>query len=159
MARKILSFATVTLLFFVWSVVALAQSGAAPSAAPPPHAHQEPCWRQAGIDRSIMEQRHAIEDDAHSQVQAVCESTSLTPQQKRKQVREIHEQAREKSDALITADQLRALHSCQQERHHPEEGHHGGGPCGNEAQTQPSAPTGKAGGSNPQAPENNSPPN
>jgi hypothetical protein len=165
--RRISRLATLAFLIFSGVLITAAQS--TPPASPaPPRAHQEPCWRQAGIDRSIMEQRRDIERDAHSRVDAVCETSSLAPQQRRQQVREIREQARQKSDALITSDQRSALQACQQGR--PEYGadriHRGGGdPCRNhEANPGPvspeqNGPTGKASGSNPQAPENNSSPN
>jgi len=150
--------------FLAFSVIVSAQSGNPPaSPVPPPRAHQEPCWRQAGLDRSVMEQRRSIELEAHSQVKAVCENSSLTPPQKHQQIREIRQAAKQKSDALITADQRSALQSCQQARteYRAEGAHHGGDPCGgHEADSgpvsaEPGGPAGKAGGSSPQAPENN----
>jgi len=54
---------------------------------PPLHGHPgrrvnaEPCWQVAGIDKSVMEQRSAIERDTHSQVEGVCSNSSLSPQQ------------------------------------------------------------------------------
>jgi hypothetical protein len=105
-----------------------------------------------------MEEHRSIETDAHSQLASVCENSSLTPQEKQHQVREIRQQAQQKIDALITPEQQSALHSCQQQRaagsanggHH----HGGAGPCGNFAASQerqgPS--NGKASGSNPQPP-------
>ena len=95
-----------------------------------------PCWQQIGIDKSIMEQRWSIERDTHSQVEAVCTNSSLTPQQKRQQVREIREQARQKMDGLISPQQEQALTSCQQQRGMNHQGpgtgtHQGmGGGCG-----------------------------
>ena len=86
-----------------------------------------PCWQQAGIEKSVMEQRWSIERDTRSQIQGVCSDSSLTPQQKHQQVHEIREQARQKMEGLITADQQNALTACQQSRHrtHPG-GVHGG---------------------------------
>jgi hypothetical protein len=108
-----------------------------------------------------MEQHRAIEHDAHTQVNAVCENSSLTSRQKQQQVREIRQQAKQKMDALLTPDQREALHSCQETRaeEHPHGEHHGG-PCGMEQSPQvpANAPGGKGEGSNPQPPENNSPP-
>ena len=75
-----------------------------------------PCWQQAGIEKSVMEQRWSIERDTHSQVEAVCSNTSLTPQQKQQQVRELHQQARQKVEGLVTPEQEKALTACQQER-------------------------------------------
>lgn len=104
------------LLFGAWP--SLAQS-APPPANPPTQmrpARREPCWQQAGIDKSVMEQRWSIERDTRSQVEAVCSNSSLTPQQKRQQVREIRQQAHQKMEGLVTADQEKALAACQQER-------------------------------------------
>ena len=39
---------------------------------------QEPCWQQAGVEKSVMEQIGAIVHDARSQVEAVCSNSSLT---------------------------------------------------------------------------------
>jgi len=158
MPTKILRFVFLTLLCL--TVPLWAQNGAPPSTGnPPPAARQAPCWQQAGLTRSVMEQHRSIETDAHSQVASVCENSSLTPQQKQQQVKEIRHQAQEKMDALITPEQRVALHSCQQQRaangsgngsHRPT----GGGPCGNFASSQgrQGASNGKAAGSNPQPP-------
>ena len=164
MPIKILQIVMLTLLYSAGPL--LAQNGAPPStgnppssATPPARARQEPCWQQAGISRSVMEQHHSIEMDAHSQVASVCENSSLTPQQKQQQAREIRQQAQQKMGALITPEQQSALHSCQQQRAangSPNGSHRpgGAGPCGNFAASQgrqgPS--NGRAGGSNPQPP-------
>jgi len=162
MMKRISWRATLPLLFLPWALVAVAQSSTPASPVPPPRAHQEPCWRQAGIDRSVAEQRHTIERDAHFRVDAVCENSSLTPQQKQQQVREIRLQAKQKENALLTPDQEKALHACQQARAEDRPGPHntGGGPCGHREspQTQASHPTGKGAGSSPQQPENDASP-
>jgi len=166
--RRISCLATLTFLIFTGALITAAQNTPPSSPAPPPRTHQEPCWRQAGIDRSIVEQRRDIERDAHSRVDAVCENSSLSPQQRRQQAREIREQAKRKSDELITSDQRIALQACQQARvEYRRDGiHHGSGdPCRNHeanpgpVSPEPNGPAGKASGSNPQAPENNSSPN
>ena len=162
--RKISCLAILTALIFAGAVVVAGQSAPPASPVPPPSARQEPCWRKAGIDRTIMEQRRSIERDAHYRVDAVCENSSLTPQQRRQQAREIRERAKEKSDALITSDQRSALQACQQDRteYQASRGHPGGrDPCRNHeanpgpVSPEPNSPAGKAGGSSPQAPENN----
>jgi len=162
MLKDILRFATLTVLFSCGTL--LAQNGASPSAGNPPSSEpaqtrQEPCWRQAGISRTVMEEHRSIETDAHSQVASVCENSSLTPQQKQQQVREIRQQVQQKMDALITPEQQSALHSCQQQRAgngSPNGGHHqgGAGPCGNfaAAQGRQGSSNGRAAGSNPQPP-------
>jgi hypothetical protein len=155
MAKNFRRLAMVTLMLTAGLVVA--QNGAAPSST----THQEPCWKQAGISQSVMEQRRGVGRDAHSQVENVCQNSSLTPQQKQEQVREIRQQAEQKLDALITSEQQSALHACQQQRgmngsSHPGSSHlgyrrSGSGPCGNLG-----SPQGRQGPSsgNPQPPAN-----
>ena len=97
---------------------------------------QENCMQQAGIEKSVMEQMRTIGHDARSQVESICSNSSLTPQQKQQQAREVREQAMQKRDNLMTPDQRRVLRECQQQRsgNHPGEGggmHEGaGGGCG-----------------------------
>ena len=128
---------------------------------------QGSCLQQAGVDRSAMEQIQTIGHNAHSQIESVCSNSSLTPQQKQQQVREIREQAMQKRNGLLTADQQKALTSCQQERsgNHgsggPHEGHEGmGGGCG-EMQHNGSRPGGAPNGgtNNPPPPTQTSPQN
>lgn len=166
--RSISCLTTLAFLIFSGVLMTAAQSTPPVSPAPRPRTHQEPCWRQAGIDRSIMEQRRDLEREAHSRVNAVCENSWLNPQQRRQQASEIREQARRKSEALITSDQRSALQACQQARaeDRADRHHHGGGdPCRNRqanpgpVSPEPNGPAGKASGSNPQAPENNASPN
>jgi hypothetical protein len=96
-----------------------------------PMRHGEPCFQQAGIDKSVMEQIHTISREARMQIETICSNSSLTPQQKHQQTREIREQAMQKRDALMTADQQKALNACQQARsgNHPSGGgmHEGNG--------------------------------
>jgi hypothetical protein len=118
----------------------LAQS--APPATNPPSQNrpmrrggQEPCWQQAGIEKSVMEQVWTIGRDARSQVEAVCSNSSLTPQERHRQAREIREMAMQKREGLMTADQKKTLMACQQQRNrnHPGSGaeHEGAwGGCG-----------------------------
>lgn len=152
--KSLLLLASITLLLPAGAV--FAQTSASPT---PPPSRQEPCWRQAGVSQSVMQQRHEIERDTHSQVASVCENSSLSPQQKQQQVREIREQAQQKMNALITPEQQTTLHACQQQRsgNRPNQGHHpgGAGPCGNLAapQGRQAPDNGNAGGS-PQQPEN-----
>jgi len=138
-----------------------------PAQAQPMRRGGEPCWRQVGIEKSVIEQVQSIQRDARSQVESVCSNTSLTPQQKRQQVREIHQQAMQKRESLITADQQKALTSCQQSRSGrpngagPHEGMAGG--CGemphNGAQPGGSPNTGEGNGNTPAPPNQSSPQN
>ena len=138
MSKQIVRCAVFGFLFFACSLLAQTTSGAPPSSQPN-RGRQEPCWRQAGISSSVFEQRQAIERDAHSQVSEVCADTSLTSQQKLSRVREIRQQAQQKTGELITADQERALTACRQQRNgnHPGAGmHEGGNPCGGQGPTE-----------------------
>jgi Spy/CpxP family protein refolding chaperone len=78
--------------------------------------NQEPCWEVAGIQKSAIEQLRATERETHSQIEAVCTNTSLTPKEKHEQIHELREQRREKVEGLITPEQRKALESCRQER-------------------------------------------
>jgi hypothetical protein len=111
----------------------------------PQQPHQPPCWEVAGISKSVMEQRQAIQQRTRSEVEAVCADPSLSRQQRQQRIREIHEQAKQELDALVSPQQMEALKSCQQARSHggshPHPGHPsasgGHGPCGE----MPSAPS------------------
>jgi hypothetical protein len=103
-----------------------------------PQPHQPPCWQEAGISKSAMEQRRAIQRRTRAEVEAVCAESSLTPGQRQQKIRQIHEQAKQEVDALVTPQQTEALKSCQMSRNHggghpgvphpPAGGGHG--PCG-----------------------------
>lgn len=111
-----------------------------------PHAHQTPCWEEAGISKAAMEQRRQIEQNARAQVEAVCAESGLSMQQKRAKIREIHERTRQEVENLITPQQRAALKACQEARSkggHPGFGGHGGGgmgPCGEMPRTRTPAP-------------------
>lgn len=125
---------TVVLLLSVGSV-AVAQSGSVPLPTRPRPGHVEPCWQQVGISKTAMREREAINRETRMQVEGVCADKSLTPQQRQEKIREIHAQAKERSEALISPQQQEALRACQKERagtRPPSSGLHrgGGGPCG-----------------------------
>src|SRR4029453_1700335 len=86
-----------------------------------PHPHQEPCWQVAGISKSAMEQRRAINRTTHSHVESVCADSALTQQKKREKIRQIHEQARQQEQALASPQQMESLRECQAQRNagHP----------------------------------------
>ena len=97
-------------------------------------AHQSPCWQQAGISQSAMQQRKQIEESTRSQVESVCSDSSLTPQQKQQKIRQLHQESHKQVGGLIKPQQEQALKSCRASRG---EGPHmggmhggGGGPCG-----------------------------
>jgi hypothetical protein len=97
-----------------------------------------PCWEVAGISKSAMGQRRAIQQRTRSEVEAVCADPSLSPQQRQQKIRQIHEQDKQELDALVSPQQMEALKSCQMSRNrgtgHPGGGHPasggGHGPCG-----------------------------
>jgi Spy/CpxP family protein refolding chaperone len=101
----------------------------APSARSARRPAVEPCWQQAGIEKSAMEQIWSIQRETRTQVEGVCANSSLTPEEKHQQLKEIHQQAHEKMDGIITADQQKAMTACQQERreNHPAGARAGGG--------------------------------
>ena len=114
------------------SAISLAAQNAAPGVpnSPARQGQFEPCWQQAGLQKSVALQLASIQREARSQVEGVCSSTSLTPQQRRQQVQEIRGQARQKMEGLITPEQEKTFLQCRQERT-GETGHAGlGGGCG-----------------------------
>jgi hypothetical protein len=156
--RPLCCAAALTLLLSAVSLLAQSTSGTAPAGgtiatpARTPRARsvqQQPCWQQAGISQSAMQQRRQIEESTRSQVQSVCSDSSLSVQQKREEIRQLREQARQQIEGLISPSQQEALKACQQERAGARGGHvHPGGggmgPCGElapgKATPQPTVP-------------------
>src|SRR5438034_7035028 len=112
-------------------------------------AHVKPCWEVAGISKSAIAERRRIEQETRSQVQSVCNDSSLNEQQKREKIREIRQQSHQQIDALISPQQQEALKACQKERAAARGGsaghgaggiHRGGGPCGEMTAPKPSEP-------------------
>jgi len=103
----------------------------------------EPCWQVAGISKAAMDQRKALNLQTRHQVEAVCANSSLSTQQKRQQIQQIHRQEKEQLDGMITPTQQEAMRSCQSERNagHVSAGHVGrAGPCGEMPTGQPPSP-------------------
>jgi TolA-binding protein len=94
----------------------------------------EPCWEVAGVSKSALQQRRVIARQARQEVEAVCANSSLSMQQKRQQIRQIHQRERQEIDGIITPAQQEAMRSCQEQRHGGHGGGHvgggHGGPCG-----------------------------
>jgi len=112
-------------------------------------AHEKPCWEVAGISKSAIAERSRIEQETRSQVQSVCNDSSLNEQQKREKIGEIRQQSHQQINALISPQQQEALKACQKERaaarggsagHGAGEIHRGGGPCGEMTAPKPSEP-------------------
>jgi hypothetical protein len=94
---------------------------------------QKPCWQQAGISQSALQQRKQIEESTRSQVESVCSDSALTPQEKQQKIHQIHEQAQKEIAGAISPQQEATLKSCRESRGEaPHMGgvHGGGGPCG-----------------------------
>jgi hypothetical protein len=98
---------------------------------------QEPCWQVAGVPKSAIQQRQAVQRQARQEIESVCANPSLSVTQKRERIREIHQQEHLRVEALISPQQQEAIRACQQSRG----GHlggggghlgggHGTGPCG-----------------------------
>ncbi len=132
-----------------WAVALLALLSASsllgqinPKPPRPRNAREQPCWQQVGIPRSAIERRRQIEQNTHSQLQAVCNDSSLSPQEKREKIRQIRERAHQEVEAVISPQQQQELKACQEERAAARgeggRGHSGGGmhrggssgPCG-----------------------------
>jgi hypothetical protein len=147
MPGKILHLAAFTSLLCACSL--LAQTAQSPSGTAPARVRQEPCWQQAGIAKSVFEEHQALERDTHSQVRAVCEDTSLTPQQKIERIKEIRQQARQKTDELITPEQQKAAATCRQQRGLDRPGagvrRENANPCEGQWSRQGARPNGSAG--------------
>ncbi len=77
---------------------------------------QPPCWQEAGISKSSMERRHAIEQETRARVESVCADPALNDQQKRQEIRQIRQQAHQEEQGLITPQQQQALRECQMAR-------------------------------------------
>jgi Spy/CpxP family protein refolding chaperone len=99
-------------------------------------AHQSPCWQQAGVSQSAMQQRRQIEENTRSQVESVCSDSSLTPQQKQQKIHQLHEEAQTQVRGLVTPQQEQAVKACRERRGEGPPmgggGMHGAGvgPCG-----------------------------
>jgi hypothetical protein len=93
----------------------------------------EPCWEQAGIPKSVMEQRRSIQASTRSQIQAVCSEIDLSEQQKREKIHQIRQAAQENVNALISPAQRQQLEACQRGREvntpHAVGPHPAGDPC------------------------------
>jgi hypothetical protein len=97
------------------------------------HPRQEPCWQVAGVSKSAIEQVRIVRQQARQEIQALCANSSLSVQQRRQQIREIHQKEKQQVEGLISAPQQEAMRACRQQR--GTGGHvggrgHGGGPCG-----------------------------
>lgn len=91
-----------------------------------------PCWKQVGISPASMEQRRAIMEGARTKVQTVCKDDSLTADQKKEQIHQIREEAKQQAEGLIPPAQQEALKKCEHEQSASNGSHPARttGPCG-----------------------------
>src|SRR5215472_6547031 len=106
MHRRITIF---VILFVGWfALISRAQQPAKGSASQ----KTEPCWEQAGISKSVIEQRRSIQESTRSEIQAVCSEPNLSEEQKREKIHQIRQAAREKADAMISPAERQHLEAC-----------------------------------------------
>ena len=93
------------------------QSKAAPSGSTAPSGTPAPryiaCWKQVGISPAVIQQRKAIMEAAKTKIQGICGDDSLTGQQKKEQIHQIHQEAVQQAEGLIPAAQMEAVKKCQ----------------------------------------------
>ena len=131
--REFVSAVTLLTLLGTYPLVAqTAATPASPRGTTTTPTHKKPCWQQAGISQSALQQRKQIEESTHSQIESVCSDSALTPQQKQQKIHQIHEQAQKEAAGAISPQQEAALKSCRESRGEAPHmgGMHGGGPCG-----------------------------
>lgn len=99
-----------SLLLFGLSVASASLMGQQSKPAAPRHIA---CWKQIGISPAVIQQRKAILEAAKSKIQGICGDDSLTAQQKKEQIHQIHQEAVQQAESLIPAAQMEALKKCQ----------------------------------------------
>ena len=88
--------------------------------APPPAAEPEegaPLAR-LGLSDGQKKEIHSIREQAQSQVQAVRNDTSLTPQQQTQQIRQIRRKALQDVEGVLTPEQREKYQAWRKSRHH-----------------------------------------
>ena len=74
------------------------------------------CFQKAGVSDSVWQQVRSIRQKTVQQAAAICQNSTLTPEQKQQQVKQAHDQAEQQIDALLTPEQLAGVKSCRAER-------------------------------------------
>lgn len=77
---------------------------------------QQPCYLQAGVSKSAMQQARQLQQEARQQIQSVCANNSISDQQKRDQIRQIRESTRTQVDALVSPAQRQQIEECRAAR-------------------------------------------
>jgi len=81
-----------------------------------PAGRQQPCWEQAGLSRSILQEHRQIQQNMRRQVMATCSDPALSQEQRVLKIREIQEQTRKELAGLMTPEQEQALNNCRAQR-------------------------------------------
>jgi hypothetical protein len=105
----------------LFSVVLTAASVMGQQSKPTPSGSQQSsrhiaCWKQVGISPAAMQQRRAIMEAAKAKIEGICNDDTLSAEQKKQQIHEVHQQAVQQAEALIPAAQAEALKKCHQEQ-------------------------------------------
>ena len=112
---KAAGFVTLALVVFVPGA-SLAQPVQAPPTVGGAKTGEAACFQKAGVPDSVWEQVHSIRQNAHQQAATICQNASLTPDQRRQQVKQTHALAKRQIDALLTPQQLEGIKMCREER-------------------------------------------
>src|SRR3954463_5825144 len=88
---------------------------------------QQPCWQQAGLSQQAQQQRRQIEQSTRSEVESVCQDSSLSQQQKQQKIKQIHQQTRQQMEGLMTPQQRQAMDTCHKQREGAQAGQGGRG--------------------------------
>ncbi len=70
------------------------------------------CMKQAGVSKSAVEQHRAVMEQTRSKVAAVCGNSSLTRAQKKQQIQQIRQSARQQEQGLLSQQQISSFESC-----------------------------------------------
>jgi Spy/CpxP family protein refolding chaperone len=95
--------------------LALAQPVQTPPTVGGAKSGESACFQRAGVSDSVWQQVHAIRQNTHQQVTAICQNASLTPDQRHQQIKQVHALAKRQIDGLLTPQQLAGIKSCRAE--------------------------------------------
>ena len=112
---KILKAASAAVLILVPGL-ALGQPVQAPPTVGAVKTGESACFQKAGVPDSVWQQVYAFRQNTHQQVTAICQNAGLTPDQRGKQIKQVHAQAKSQVDALLTPQQLAGINPCRAER-------------------------------------------
>jgi hypothetical protein len=73
---------------------------------------REACMKKAGITQSQVEQHKAYAEQTRSKVEAVCSDSALSTAQKKEQIQQIRESARQEEQGVLSQQQISSFESC-----------------------------------------------